>query len=966
MLAPIPVPVVFPIQPAVTGAEVIQNCLDPTGAYFTTEQLAEFITTPLQDEIEVIQDGELIGVQAANLVLASPNGASGPMTARALVPADLPIVGGGLASAASITALAATNPNIGVVILTASGRAGMFSWVSGNLTTVVTNDPGQGVNVAWSGDSAPGASGAWVRQYSGRSSIAWWGAVMDGNVTQPLIPGPPTVVSAGSSTANSAALANWGTWARYQTSLGFKVYTEVPAAGPGNAYCFDHSLCQFFACGIPFLRWYNNGAYWQNIYDGAANFNYYLPWSRTALPIENYVGTTYGYPINQTTVGSFAFSIPTPANAAFMIPGQHVMLGSLDIQYNGFPPNLQFFEFPKVWTSTQYSSASISSGTYTVGTTGVLSLTFATAPFGASVGATLNGAFVTISGLTGTGDFAALNGTWAITSTGSSGTVINLAITNASGITSSSVSGGTLAAVGMVTLDRPIEYQHLTTYPDDGGGPPAGAARVWLMDTPGNVINGVAQSYVPWGIDHVWYDLNIGIQLNAAGSSYWTISGYSVVTENYLGPGFSESVFQSILHKNPKLIYVGEPDKLGKSLKYDNLEFVGQNGNASTNRLLIQSPFDQFVLTDSRVNLNLSLSGVKNAEVDNCVLGDANINGVGLGLSNKILFRNSSMQNVSGVGGTGIFSIYDGSTTFQINGTSVTYANGTITVVKSDFSSVQAYNAVPGMTGNFPATATGYTNGLFSDYLGNFEVVNVREDSTNYYIDTTGPASLPTWASGYVTLFHANTIKFENCRGCNNARQASAASDADGVNGSRPDYWEYKEFPFSGAAGNYLHDYQQFFYGTLVKVVVEVENPGTATNAQIVIDFATYQTNNLTGGNFTRDSPDLQITIVVGVVAGAGPDAVRTITQGSFVNNQTGDAITCNGSTITSTGLPTKRVVGQTMTITPSNFSTSNDAAPRFIVKMWFDCGRVRKAYSTVFDNYQGAQNVALISDSGC
>ena len=96
-----------------------------------------------------------------------------------------------------------------------------------------------------------------------------------------------------------------------------------------------------------------------------------------------------------------------------------------------------------LWTATAWPSASVASATYT-SATGILSLTFATAPFGASVGSTLDGALVTISAIAGTGSVSSLKGQWVITSTGSSGTVINLGAPV--GLGTISITSGTIAA----------------------------------------------------------------------------------------------------------------------------------------------------------------------------------------------------------------------------------------------------------------------------------------------------------------------------------------------------------------------------------------------------------------------------------------------------------------------------------------------------------------------------------------
>lgn len=80
--------------------------------------------------------------------------------------------------AATRTALAAL-PTRRPAFLTEGGREGTFVFSSANLSASVTADPAQGIYVAPS--SAPtGASGAWVRRFSGPVDPKWFGATGDG------------------------------------------------------------------------------------------------------------------------------------------------------------------------------------------------------------------------------------------------------------------------------------------------------------------------------------------------------------------------------------------------------------------------------------------------------------------------------------------------------------------------------------------------------------------------------------------------------------------------------------------------------------------------------------------------------------------------------------------------------------------------------------------------------------------
>lgn len=82
--------------------------------------------------------------------------------------------------ASSRSALAAiTGQSAGqAALLGESGREGTFVFSSANLSAQVTADPQQAVYVAPA--SAPtGASGAWVRKFTGRHNVKWFGAVGD-------------------------------------------------------------------------------------------------------------------------------------------------------------------------------------------------------------------------------------------------------------------------------------------------------------------------------------------------------------------------------------------------------------------------------------------------------------------------------------------------------------------------------------------------------------------------------------------------------------------------------------------------------------------------------------------------------------------------------------------------------------------------------------------------------------------
>lgn len=91
------------------------------------------------------------------------------------------LIGGIFIPVANRTALAALDTSRHTTAyLKENGREGGFEWNASDLSTKVTADTQQGIYVAPSGD-VTGASGAWVRSFSGPSSIKWFGAVGDGS-----------------------------------------------------------------------------------------------------------------------------------------------------------------------------------------------------------------------------------------------------------------------------------------------------------------------------------------------------------------------------------------------------------------------------------------------------------------------------------------------------------------------------------------------------------------------------------------------------------------------------------------------------------------------------------------------------------------------------------------------------------------------------------------------------------------
>ncbi len=101
---------------------------------------------------------------------------------------------------------------------------------------------------------------------------------------------------------------------------------------------------------------------------------------------------------------------------------------------------------PYIAAYVAVAASGISSATYT-SATGILALTFGTAPFGASIGTGANGVYINIAGITQTGT-AVVNGSFPVTGTASSGTVVSVQTAAGAGTSTLTTTSATMAAGG--------------------------------------------------------------------------------------------------------------------------------------------------------------------------------------------------------------------------------------------------------------------------------------------------------------------------------------------------------------------------------------------------------------------------------------------------------------------------------------------------------------------------------------
>ena len=641
------------------------------------------------------------------------------------------------------------------------------------------------------------------------------------------------------------------------------------------------------------------------------------------------------------------------ATPVALYPGRMCVLTSLDTFGAGYPPDPQQQDFLTIFAINAFAAASVSTATL-ASATGLLTLTFATAPFGATIGSALNGIAVPVSGITGTGGgVAALNATWPIKSINTPGTTVILQVTP--GLTASALSGGAVGPVAIVQTEQAIQNTHLPTFPDAqyfGSIYACGAARVWGLTTgPWAILDGGGNTHnyplIPFEIRHKWTNLFVGVpSWNATSSAevVWTIGGQRLILNGYTGVGLSESVCYEVVNENATILNVGETDKLNSSLTYRGLRYKNALG-ISSGQMTFQSPAD-FVLQEDCSVPSIATGNVKHWKSVNCDYNALSIFAGNLGFSVSQIFDNCK------IGFWPQGTLVDGSDVLTIDGTNVAFgtaglgpgsAAGVITILRSYTNTtlgLEAWATVPGATVCLAGPSGLYTGSTLNAVSGDGVVLSLSQDPTYVYIQTTLPfATLPAWANGNIFMFRNQGADFlPGCDGCDTVRQAVLAY-RKGLK-----YWEYKKFIIGGSSATVLI-YINTLYGNLTQVVVTPKQIGSAPGAFATLSFNTYNS----GSNFAADSGGMAIKIIVGV---AGQ---RVITQGAFVGNQTGDTVTVGGSVVTSTGLPTGRVLAgingvESLQINLTGVTVGPTTSPMFEVELYLEGGYCRKVFPVNYD----------------
>ena len=793
-----------------------------------------------------------------------------------------------------------------------------------------------------------GAAGAWQRQWNGTCDWAWWGAIADTVCVVDPITWVSTNPGTGTNTDNGVAFLNWQVWAQYKSSLGLGVYVE-PSYGVTGVYGWLLSTTSYYwVAGISKLH--INGRKiisMQQLQTGQA--------STSQFPVINSVGLV---PSNivliQTTVSSaVAFTCVTSTDANKFTVNVWCVLTSIDTQRGGFPPNPQNYQYVQVSSSTIYASVAISSGTYNSGS-GALALTLASATFGVTPPAVLVGQWITISSLTGTGAFASLDGSWQITSITGSGLVVNASAT--AGLGAATITGGTLAATGVVTVGEPIENAHLSTNPDYTTTPTwaCGAARATVL--PG------------WDCEHIYEGLqvNTSFSANSPNGNYVTLgAAKSIVTIDWVGTGASETLSSNIVHIRPKFKTTGETDKQVETITWT-------DPDCPMVSISLQSACPKNLnITGGRIygivgcSQKLSVRGTE-------LLQYADL-GMTYGCNYSVSFDGCRIYNATSASG-----IFDLANQITIDGSTISYANGTFTVALATISfNINQASLVPGMvimleavasdtavinmTADYgallvmgvrqqnpvPAATTSSTPntvvstgsvtftvpsgltiptgqpliaqasgggmaGTVTSYSGTTLVMNVTNSSGSgtgltpwvitfsvgwLYIDTNGPTALPGWCSNArANIVRVGTVEYKNCTGNGFIRSYSDAA----ARGKNLLEW-YRQIIVGTTAYPYAASVNTQIQGVLTSVEVNVSVVHPTSNATLGITIFTYVVTQGPGGAVTADPSGY-----TGISIDLTTLGKRVITPTSFVGKQPNDNVAVGG--VTSPTLPLNRL----------------------------------------------------------
>ncbi len=326
----------------------------------------------------------------------------------------------------------------------------------------------------------------------------------------------------------------------------------------------------------------------------------------------------------------------------------------------------------------------------------------------------------------------------------------------------------TSKGTGTLTFTPALRNEHRTDFPDDVTGAAfPGAAKVVMLNSP------VGAQYHPtgftdtvtWDCDQLFRNMTVLLAVNTTYTQA-TINCRKYRIEDSTWVGNSESLCMDFSTYRTIFTTSPEPDKdCGRVHHSQSRWLQGMNFQSAS--------FQSVVMDDCVVEGVLKVAG-RTVLLNGGSFSTLNFGTDAFGCSRSVVVNGVTALNYLEP------ALYPGNQ-LTVDGTNVTYANGTFKCPKSYGAGLGILlRAVPGSSIYWEpnAASSGGMNGVHG-FPGNFGlmlVTKVYQDATFVYYDTTCPfASVPAWGSGNVFLLGVQSVLANGSTGCDQIRRASEA-----------------------------------------------------------------------------------------------------------------------------------------------------------------------------------------------
>lgn len=313
---------------------------------------------------------------------------------------------------------------------------------------------------------------------------------------------------------------------------------------------------------------------------------------------------------------------------------------------------------------------------------------------------------------------------------------------------------GNNSVTGVVSFEPPLANSHLATNIDGVGTKLCGKARIWKLN---GTFGGIPYE---WGASHTYRGLDIRVP-PAGGTPYISMVGHYQKWQGCIVGGISPQTADRIEFIGGHITALSEPDKLVKTLVID--------GAQIDNILVFQSSsIDDVLINDCTVDVFLGSGLAKRVVITDCDIAayTEGIAGTSYGHNHSTVITGGTISSWP------VWGEYATATPLIIDGASITYASGIITLPKT-LPDLANYNVIPNVTKINITSSSGWQTGD----IGTGTVTSLTEDSTNIYIHIdTWPASLPAYSSGgRVLISRHGSFSMAGVTGCPEVVRACAA-----------------------------------------------------------------------------------------------------------------------------------------------------------------------------------------------